>query len=967
MWHLDSLRLSDTAVPPGAADPSDGAIAFGPFRLHAARQLLLEFDRPVPLGARALDILIALSERPGELVGKEELFARVWPDVRVDESNLRAQVAALRRALGDGRDGARYVATVPGRGYRFVAPVRRLHESPAVGDTALRSRKLAARLSRLVGRDEIVRAIGARLQRRRFLTVVGPGGIGKTTVALAVADSLAGAYADGVCFVDLASLSDPRLVASALASALGGGVAAADASAAVVERLRETRMLIVLDSCEHVVEEAAVLAERLLRAAPDVHVLATSREPLRADGESVQRLAPLEVPPPTPELTAAEALTFSAIELFVERASACADGFELRDEDAPRVAEICRRLDGIALAIELVAGRVSAFGVAGIAAHLDDRFRLLTQGRRTALPRHQTLSAALDWSYEFLPEPERVILRRLSVFAGGFTLDSASAVACDDDLGSCELLDGVASLVSKSLVAVELGGAVGIYRLLDTTRAYARAKLAKSGEREGVARRHAEHYRDLMQAAAAEWEKGRPLGEWLACHARQIDNVRAALDWAFGESGDPHTGVELTVAAIALWFQLPLIDECFGRVQQALDRVDPGPRRDAHARHAMALLAALGLSRALASGFAPEAIDAFARALEIAEKTGDSENQLGMLYGLWTCRYATGEYRAALELGRRFADLADSAPEPADRSIGDRLVGIPLHHLGEHAQARERLERMLASYVAPPGRSPTIRYQSDQRVLARATLSRILWLQGLPERARDAALQTVADARATGHAISIYSALANAACPIALLLGDLAWAEESVASLREHAARHGLGPWVAMSRCFEGALRVARGEIADGLPALRAGLAEISRSHSMRVEPLLLTALAEAQAASGDASAAHATLDDAIARCERQEERWCEPELLRVNAMLVRPEDASRAESILLASLDEARAQGALAFELRSATTLAAWLGGNGHGPDARERLASVYARFVEGFASADLVAAKARLEAAND
>ena len=357
-----------------------------------------------------------LVERAGELVTKEELVARVWPDTVVDESNLRAQMAALRKALGDGRDGARYVATVPGRGYRFVAPVARSTEPVTRGELGAGAQELPVRLVRTVGRAEVVAAIGSRLQRRRFLTIVGPAGIGKTTVALAVAEALSASYEHGAAYLDLAASSDARLAPSALAAALGLASISEDPVPGVIAHLRDRQMLLVLDSCEHVVEAAAVMAEQILKGAPGIHLLATSREPLRAEGESVHRLAPREVPLPSSELTAAEALTFSAVELFVERAAAGLDGFALTDANAPLVAEICSRLDGIALAIELVAGRVDALGVAGVAARLDDRFRLLTSGRRTALPRHQTLSAALDWSYEFLPEEERALLRRLAVF-----------------------------------------------------------------------------------------------------------------------------------------------------------------------------------------------------------------------------------------------------------------------------------------------------------------------------------------------------------------------------------------------------------------------------------------------------------------------------------------------------------------------------------------------------------------------
>jgi predicted ATPase len=340
------------------------------------------------------------------------------------------------------------------------------------------------------------------LPQRRFITVVGPGGIGKTTVALAVAHGLIAPYRDGVWFVDLAPLADPLLVPSALAFVFGLAVRSENPASGLIAFLRDKKILVVLDSCDHCVEAAAALAVDLLKGAAGLNILATSREPLRAEGECVQHLTPLKVPPISRKLTAAEALAFPAVQLFVERAIACLDEFELSDADAPIVADICRSLDGIALAIELAAGRIDALGVAGLAVALDDQ--LLTRGRRTALSRHRTLSAALDWSYEFLPESERIILRRLSVFDGYFTLESASAVAADSRVAATDVVEGLANLVTKSLVTADISGQIVQYRQLETTRAYARGKLVESGDFEQIAKRHAENLRDILERAGLQ-------------------------------------------------------------------------------------------------------------------------------------------------------------------------------------------------------------------------------------------------------------------------------------------------------------------------------------------------------------------------------------------------------------------------------------------------------------------------------
>jgi len=480
------------------------AFSFGRFRLLPGQQILLEDEKPVRLGSRALDILTMLVEHAGELVSKDELTARVWPGTFVEESSLRVHIAGLRRALGDGHAGNRYVANIPGRGYRFVAPVAASEEiSPAApkAPTTAPRHNLPASLIRMIGRDAVIGTLSAALPRRRFMTIVGPGGIGKTTVALAVANGLIATYRDGVRYVDLASLTDPSLMPTMLAFVLGLPTRSGNQTPELIAFLANKKMLVVFDSCEHVVESAAALAVDLLKSAPGLSILATCREPLCAEGECVRRLTPLKVPPASRKLTATEALAFPAVQLFVERAIERLDTFELTDADAPIVAEICRKLDGIALAIELAAGRVDAFGLRELATLLNDRFRLLMRGRRTALRRHQTLSAALDWSYEFLQECERVVLRRLAVFDSYFTLESAIAVAGDSKIAMLDVVDALANLVANSLVTADIGSDVVHYRLLETTRVYLRGKLAESGELGRVTQRHAEDLQNLLEQA----------------------------------------------------------------------------------------------------------------------------------------------------------------------------------------------------------------------------------------------------------------------------------------------------------------------------------------------------------------------------------------------------------------------------------------------------------------------------------
>lgn len=471
--------------------------SFGSFHLLPAQQILLNGDIRVRLGSRALQILALLIERAGELVPKEELIARAWPDTCVAESNLKVQIAALRRAFSTGADCRQFIATSNGRGYRFVATVERAgaHIQWTAGSAAVRraSNNLPALTERILGRKAAVSALTEQLTQHRFLTLAGTGGIGKTTVAVAVAQRLLGSYPDGIWFLDLTLIRDPRLIPSALGSALGIRVDATDPVTELLRSLRDRQLLIVLDGCERLVTAAAAFATQLVRAVRNAHVLVTSRECLRVPGERVHRLAPLEVPPVTPLLTAAEVTAYSAAELFVERATASVQHFKLADVDAAAVAEICRQLDGLPLAIELAATRMDAFSPRELLGLLQNRRDILAQSARSALPRHQTLAAALDWSYELLSDTERVLLRHLSVFDAPFSIDSASAIAADTAIPRLTVTETLANLVSKSLVCAQSSAGKTLYSLLKTTRAYAFEKFSTGGMLETTPQRLTAH------------------------------------------------------------------------------------------------------------------------------------------------------------------------------------------------------------------------------------------------------------------------------------------------------------------------------------------------------------------------------------------------------------------------------------------------------------------------------------------
>jgi predicted ATPase/DNA-binding winged helix-turn-helix (wHTH) protein len=925
------------------------AVEFRRFQIVRDRRELLADGQPIELGGRAFDTLVALIDARGTVLGKDELMSRVWPDRVVEENNLAAQISTLRKAFGADRD---LIQTVAGRGYQFTGEVRK---ASAAARLLRRSGNLPEPLSELIGRETAMAEVKGLVAAHGLVTLTGGGGIGKTRLAVEVARELRPRFADGAWLAELGPLTDPELVPITVAGGLGLTLAeGAPSPERIAAALGTRHVLLVLDNCEHVIESAARVAEALLRGSPRLSVLATSREPLRTQGEHVYRVPPLDLPAED-NSDMEDVLSHGAVKLFIARARAAEPQFAPDVRQAAAQARICRHLDGIPLAIELAAARVASFGVEGIAARIGDRFALLTGGSRTALRRHQTLRATLDWSHDLLPDSERVVLRRLAVFSGGFTLDSAPAVAGSDDLPAAQVVDCLASLVGKSLVSADTSGAVPHYRLLETTRAYALEKLTESSEFARVARRHAEYYRDLFERAGAEWEI-RPTTEWLEDYRRWIDNVRGALDWAFSPVGDAAVGVALTVASLPLWFQNSLTVECRRRVERALAGLEPGSNRNA--RHEVRLYAALGWSWMYSAGPVRETGAAWTRALELAERLADTEYQLGAIWGLWVYRLETGEHEAAQALAQRFLSVAENSADPADLLVGDRLIGASLHYRGDQARARHHTERMLARYVAPVRRSHVIRFRFDQRVLAQCTLARILWLQGLPDQAIGTARHDAEEARALDHVPSLCHALAAAVCPLALLSGDLAGAERSAATLLDHSASHGLVVWHAWARCFNAALLIKRGDTPAGLRILGAVLDE-HRSGGFPMYYIPFPAVvAEALGMVGESAQALAAIDETIDRAERIEEGWCLAELLRIKGEII------RSENFLQKALDCARGQGALSWELRCATSLARLWQQEGRLSAARKLLSTVYRRFTEGFATTDLMTAKTLLEA---
>ena len=928
-------------------------LAFGEFELAPTSRALWRSGAPVKLGSRALDILIALASRPGEILSKDELIRIVWRGAFVDDTAVRVGISALRKALGE--YGERYVATVPGRGYCFVLDVAVTTAKlppKAMGREPLKPLRLPPQITRVVGREILIDALVQEVTRRRLLSLVGPGGIGKTTVALAIAERISGAF-DALAFVDLSPIQDRNQMSAGVAAALGLNLRSQqDPIEEIAVALEGRRVLLLFDNCEHLVNLAAGFVEDLLARAAGVNILATTRELLRAAGEWVHQLSPLEAPPHSSTLSATEALGYSAVEMFEDRAALALGGYQLDDVDAPYVAEICRRLDGIALAIELAAGRLTSLGVQGLAGSLEDCFRLLTHGRRTALPRHQTLRATFDWSFQLLSPADQAALRRLSVFSGAFTLDDAAAVIEGDRCVS-GAADRMTSLVDKSLVVATLSGRIPRYNLLETTRAYARQRLAEAGEADSYLRRHAEHTSAVFDRAQAEWG-GRPVRDWLQSHAGQLGNLRAALDWAFSSNGDGEIGAALTAAAAPLLFHLSLLDEGMARVERAIvwTKDQPNPDR----RLMLQLHAVSNWPRVQAVGGTPGAATARQEALALAVELEDVDYQLQAVWALIIECANRGAATEALAMADRFAVLAQQASDPQDQVIARRLRGKSLHFLGDFAGSRREAEQMLELYEPRP--SHLVRFQYDQRLTAQITLARDLWLQGCADRALALVERMVAEAQALDHTLTLGAVVCDAACFIALWVGDMPLAARYTDMLKAHTSPEYRG-WHGLGEACEGEILIRQGHSEEGVERLEHAIRSLRAGPFCLYSTAIEGVLAEGLLACGQIRDAQEAVEGAIGRCRESGEAWCLAELMRIRAMVLAGSDLSaEAIDVVANGLEIARAQGALAWELRLASTLTEIQDTAG----ARDALRSVLSRFQEGFGTSDYLRAAARL-----
>ncbi|QVW26108.1 winged helix-turn-helix domain-containing protein [Pseudomonas hormoni] len=946
-----------------ASDSSDTqcpqSITFGQFHLLPAQRLLLKNGKPIELGSRALDVLIALLEHAGEVVSNRDLIRMVWQDVIVDESCLRVHISALRKALACAETDVSYIANVPGRGYSFVASVTRDCDSDTAQVSPTTSiGALPPRLLRMVGRDETVPAIAQLIKLHRFVTICGHGGMGKTTLALAVTHHLATHFGSLVLFQDMSSIADPALLPGILASALGIQYRGMDPLQELMAFSQEQRLLLVLDSCDHIIVAATYLAEKLYGETEHVHILVTSREPLRAEGEHVHRLCPLTCPPEMCGLTATDALTFSAVRLLVERVHNNDNAFILSDNDAPMVAHICRKLDGMPLAIELAAGQVEAYGIQGIAELLNNRVSLFWDGRRTALPRHQSLMAMFDWSCDLLSETEAMVLRRLSVLSGVFSLEMVTAIV-KSEVDESLVIDAIGRLVTKSLILVERAGRSMRYKLPHTMRAYALEKLRTSGEVDLTIERHAIYLLSMLERLNVPGET-LPEYERIQLYIEHLGNICSALEWAFSNHRNLLLGIRLAAASAPLFLGLSMLDECRRWSERALAaraEVTNGapPLVVQHWPRSIPPMMTSGTQHTLPINHH--------KGIESVANPDDNllrQSQNFDLPGSEGKRSPHDIQWQNLNLSTRITEPKIIAMMQWTLENSGRPAGVPGFSF--------RICKANSDLKPPLVNEDEFSFGYDYRIRALASLARVLWLRGYPDQAARIGRQALGDAYNLRHPATICLSLIYVAT-VFLWVGDWNNAEQTIDKLISTAEEHAFGHDHAAGIGLKGILLIGQDRVDAGIHLLHDCLNVLSIENHQVLTTMFVRCLAKGVAAKGRYDNAIEIASGALEMVENVGETFDTPEILRVTADLYayRPSpDLALAEQYLNRSLACAERLSALAWELRTAISLTRLHLLQGRDAEAGQRLQSVYNRFSEGFDSADLRAAKQLLNSLN-
>ena len=818
-------------------------------------------------------------------------------------------------------------------------------------DPATANSNLPTPTTRVVGRRESIELIIHELKTARLLSIVGAGGIGKTTVALAVAEETIESFKDGVWLVDFARLRESSLVPNTVATATGLVVHSSHVMPALCRFLRNRETLLVLDNCEHMADAIGACVAQILGEAPRVQVLTTSRAPLRLPDEQVHRLPGLSIPPVSPNLTAKDALTFAAIELFMERVTDRLQSFSFTDADAPAVADICRNLDGIALAIELAAMRIDVFGVRGLQKQLDDRFRLLG-GRRAGLERHRTLAATLDWSYGLLPPREAALLRVVSVFAGVFSLDDAAAVSNvpRDEAAAC-----LAELAAQSLLSVDADAENATYRPLETTRAYGLEKLVANGEDAAIRLQHAEHVCEVIRAATGELSQ-RPAREWGAIYGRYLDDLRAALAWAGADPSRRALLIRLTSYGTVLWNHFSLTAESRDHLSRAVSELreagSVGSAVEMNLQHALA--GAILYTR----GIVPEAKQAMDRARDIAVLQKDTEVHLSCLRMIGTYELFCGDNETGIRTLETFVSMA-TADDPSAVAEGETHLGCGEMFIGRLDSARQRLERLYARGLQDLDDATSLRFFYNNSINVMIVLSQVQWLTGSPGAAERTAAMVVEYGLETRHELSLSIGLAFI-CLVFFWAGRDEECRRYAAMLDDLVEKHGIVTWRPVAKFCRGALASLHEETrSEGIETLELTVAECRAIGHIARLPYYMAVLVEALTKQGRIPEAEATIVDALSLANKNQDNWALPELLRIRALVHAAKgERSEQEAALVKSMELAQQLGALSWRLRAASDLARLWQMQSRTLEAKQLLQPVFDGFTDGFETRDLTGA---------
>jgi predicted ATPase/DNA-binding winged helix-turn-helix (wHTH) protein len=929
----------------------DVAFAFGSFKLIPSQRVLVRESRPVKLGGRALDILHLLVMRAGEEVSKNDLIEFAWPNVFVDERNLKVHISSLRRVLEDTLPQATYIATVVGHGYQFVGRVQAEHVN--VADFASDDQPVERSLppsSPLIGRQRDVRGVGRALDFTRLVTLVGPGGVGKTSLAIAVAHARRDDFADGVHFVDLSATDDPALVPHLVATGLGVRGDPADLTSAIVRHLQNRRLLIVLDNCEHLLHAAAAFAARFVEVKISSCLLATSREPLGVSSENVQRVEPLAFPPRTEVRSISEALAYPSVALFALRALETAD-YRLADEDTCAVASLCEALDGLPLAIEIAAANLDQYSPAELLNSIGRHLSELLNDDKGAHSRHRTIWATLDWSYQLLSTQESTIFRLLSVFAGSFEWSDVTGMARLVQYDPYQITVALGGLVSKSLLSVEIDGEQLRYRLLESARSYAAERLLHDSLARDAQHRHAQIVLSIFEKSETEWAWV-DIRVWRARYEARIGDLRKTLDWCFGGAGDAPLGVDLAASAVRVWNEQSSIFEQLFQVERALNHC-------ASTRNAPRRTAALASSRAWCMTFDgrlhAEADDAWTTALRFAALSGDLGQHCSVICGHAVFLVTTGRYEQAVSVLNNFTrSIAQSGDRAALFDV-ERLCAWAEMHLGKLLDAQTKLERLAEELAHGVPATRFVRYQMEPDVGIHSNLAFTFWLTGQPERALAIAEEMVLKTGQSGQLLSQSTAMAGFAMPLAFWSGNTRALERYTAMLRGNLDRKHVALYEPVHRFFASISRHARGDL-NALDDLRSVVDEMVGKRFLMRAPMYLGMLAAALLEDNRFADADEAVEFALTLLRQTKENWCLPELLRLKAQTIAAlGERHRARAMLARARENALAIGARTLELRIVNDMAQLAIAEGNSEMAAKLLVPLYESFEERNSTEDL------------